>query len=233
VYKLVWDDFCSSYLEMIKPAYQQPIDKQTLDTTVAYLENVLKVLHPFMPFITEEIWQDLKERKEKEYLIVAAWPKKDKFDQKLTEKMESVLKIVAAIRNIRNSKNIAPTKSLDLAIKVMNQDGYEDFISIIRKLANINEVSFVQESVDGAISFVEAGDEFFIPMEGNIDVEAERTRLQKELEYTRGFLNSVVKKLSNERFVSGAPEAVIANERKKQADAEAKINAIEQSLASL
>jgi valyl-tRNA synthetase len=233
VYKLVWDDFCSSYLEMIKPAYQQPIDKQTLDTTVEYLEKVLKVLHPFMPFITEDIWQDLKERKDKEYLIVAAWPKQDKFDKKLTDKMESVLKVVAAIRNIRNSKNIPHTKALDLSIKVMSQDGYEDFISIIRKLANINEITLVQENLEGAISFVEAGDEFFIPMEGNIDVAAERERLQKELEYTKGFLASVVKKLSNERFVSGAPEAVIANERKKQADAEAKIHAIEQSLASL
>jgi valyl-tRNA synthetase len=144
-----------------------------------------------------------------------------------------VLKIIAAIRNIRNSKNISHTKSLDLAIKVMHEDGYENFISIIRKLANIDEITVVTESLDGAISFVEAGDEFFIPMEGNIDVEAERDRLQKELEYTKGFLNSVVKKLSNERFVSGAPETVIANERKKQADAEAKIHAIEQSLASL
>ncbi|MCC9136250.1 valine--tRNA ligase [Pontibacter silvestris] len=233
VYKLVWDDFCSSYLEMIKPAYQQPIDKQTIDATVGFLENVLKALHPFMPFLTEEIWHDLKERKEKEFLIVAAWPKKDTFDKEIIEQMDSVLKVIAAIRNIRNSKNIPNNKQLDLLIKVMTQNSYDAFLSIIRKLANINEISFVEDNVEGAISFIEAGDEFFIPMAGNIDVAAERERLTKELEYTKGFLNSVAKKLSNERFVNGAPEAVIANERKKQADAEAKIKAIEQSLASL
>ncbi|WP_439881714.1 valine--tRNA ligase [Pontibacter sp. MBLB2868] len=233
VYKLVWDDFCSNYLEMIKPAYQQPIDKQTIDTTVGFLEKVLKVLHPFMPFITEEIWHELKERKAKEYLIVSEWPKRDKFDKKLIEQMESVLNVVGSIRNIRNSKNIASSKQLDLFIKELSHDHYDPYIGVMRKLANLNEVKFVKENVEGAISFIVSGDEFFIPMEGNIDVEAERERLQKELEYTKGFLVAVDKKLSNERFVSGAPEAVIANERKKKADAEAKINAIQQSLASL
>ncbi len=232
-YKLVWDDFCSSYLEMIKPAYQQPIDRQTVETTVGFLENILKVLHPFMPFLTEEIWHDLKERKEKEYLIVAAWPKKDRFDKHIITRMESVLNIVGAIRNIRNSKNISPNKPLSLSIKLMSGAAYEEFLPVIQKLANIDAVNLVQENLEGAISFLEAGDEFFIPMEGNIDVAAERERLQKELEYTKGFLASVTKKLSNERFVSGAPEAVISNERKKQADAEIKIHAIEQSLASL
>ncbi|RAU82392.1 valine--tRNA ligase [Pontibacter arcticus] len=233
VYKLVWDDFCSNYLEMIKPAYQQPIDARTIEATVGFLENVLKVLHPFMPFITEEIWHELKTRKDKEFLIVAAWPKKDKLDKAITEQMEAVLNIVGAIRNIRNSKNIPQTKQLDLSIKIVSDNKYDAFLSIITKLANVKEISFVQDSLDGAISFVEAGDEFFIPMEGNIDVAAERERLTKELEYTKGFLISVAKKLSNERFVSGAPEAVITNERKKQADAEAKIKAIEQSLATL
>ncbi|PRY13257.1 valyl-tRNA synthetase [Pontibacter ummariensis] len=233
VYKLVWDDFCSNYLEMIKPAYQQPIDKRTIEVTVGLLEKVLKVLHPFMPFITEEIWHELKERKEKEFLIVAPWPKKDKFDEQIVEQMENVLNVVGAVRNIRNSKNIPNNKQLGLYIKVMSHDQYEPFLGILRKLANLDEVKFVEENIEGAISFIVAGDEFFIPMEGNIDVEAERERLIKELEYTKGFLASVTKKLSNERFVNGAPEAVIANERKKQADAEAKINAIEQSLASL
>ncbi|MFD2513615.1 valine--tRNA ligase [Pontibacter locisalis] len=233
VYKLVWDDFCSNYLEMIKPAYQQPIDKQTLDITVSLLEKVLKVLHPFMPFITEEIWHELKERNDKEYLIVAEWPKRDKFDKKFIEQMESVLNVIGSIRNIRNSKNIANSKQLDLFIKVMSHDQYEPYFGIMRKLANLDEIKFVEENIEGAISFIASGDEFFIPMEGNIDVEAERERLKKELEYTKGFLIAVDKKLSNERFVSGAPEAVIANERKKKADAEAKINAIEQSLASL
>ncbi|MCJ8167603.1 valine--tRNA ligase [Pontibacter sp. E15-1] len=233
VYKLVWDDFCSHYLEMIKPAYQQPIDKGTITATVKLLENVLKVLHPFMPFITEEIWHELKERKQKEFLIVAPWPKKDKFDREIIARMEQVLQVVGAVRNIRNSKNIPNNKQLDLYIKVAHHEQYEPFMAIMRKLANLNEIQFVEENLDGAISFIVAGDEFFIPMEGNIDVEAERERLTKELEYTKGFLNSVDKKLSNERFVSGAPEAVISGERKKKADAEAKITAIEQSLAAL
>ncbi|MFD3000840.1 valine--tRNA ligase [Pontibacter toksunensis] len=233
VYKLVWDDFCSNYLEMIKPAYQQPIDRQTVDATVRLLENVLKVLHPFMPFITEEIWHDLKERKKKEFLIVSAWPKKNKFDKEIIQKMENVLHVVGSIRNIRNSKNIPNNKQLDLHIKVANQESYSAFMAILHKLANLNEIHFVEEPLEGAISFIVGSDEFFIPMEGNIDVAAERERLTKELEYTKGFLNSVDKKLSNERFVSGAPEAVIAGERKKKADAEARISAIEQSLAAL
>ncbi|WP_347158236.1 valine--tRNA ligase [Pontibacter chitinilyticus] len=233
IYKLVWDDFCSNYLEMIKPAYQQPVDQQTLTATIGLLENVLKVLHPFMPFITEEIWHELKERKPKEYLIVAPWPKKDKYDKVIVAEMERMLNVVGAIRNIRNSKNIPNSKQLDLAIKAANEANYQPFLVIIAKLASVANITFVTENLEGAISFVEAGDEFFIPLEGNIDLKAERERLQKELEYTKGFLVSVQKKLSNERFVSGAPEAVISNERKKQADAEAKIYAIEQSLASL
>lgn len=233
VYKLVWDDLCSNYLEMIKPAYQHPIDKRTIDATTGFLEDVLKVLHPFMPFITEEIWHDLKERKQKEYLIVAPWPKKDKFDKSIISEMERVLNIVGAIRNIRNAKSIPNNKPLDLSVKVTSGAAYEPFSGIITKLAHVGNINFITKSLEGAISFVEAGDEFFIPMECNIDVAAERERLKKELEYTKGFLVSVQKKLSNERFVSGAPEAVIAGERKKQADAEAKIFSIEQSLASL
>jgi valyl-tRNA synthetase len=233
VYKLVWDDFCSNYLEMIKPAYQQPIDKHTIDATVRLLENVLKVLHPFMPFITEEIWHELKQRKQKEYLIVAAWPKKDKFDKDIIQKMENVLHVIGAVRNVRNSKNIPNNKQLDLYMKVANQESYSAFMPILHKLGNLNEMQFVEENLEGAISFIVGSDEFFIPMEGNIDVTAERERLAKELEYTKGFLASVDKKLSNERFVNGAPEAVIIGERKKKADAEARITAIEQSLATL
>ncbi|WP_161890497.1 valine--tRNA ligase [Pontibacter russatus] len=234
IYKLVWDDFCSNYLEMIKPAYQQPIDKRTVEETVRLLEDVLKVLHPFMPFITEEIWHELKKRSQKEYLIVAAWPKKDKFDKDIIQKMEHVLQVVGAVRNIRNSKNIPNNKPLDLYMKVASQENYMAFLPILRKLANLHEVQFVEENLEGgAISFIVGSDEFFIPMEGSIDVAAERERLTKELEYTRGFLASVDKKLSNERFVNGAPEAVITAERKKKADAEARISAIEQTLAAL
>ncbi|KAA9340585.1 valine--tRNA ligase [Adhaeribacter soli] len=233
VYKLVWDDFCSSYLEMIKPAYQKPIDPHTLKATHHFLENILKVLHPFMPFITEEIWHELKERPVKDCLIIAPWPKIDKVDTILLEKMERVLDIVAGIRHIRNTKNIPNNKALNLHVKTASPHYYNGFESIIRKLANLETVSYSEAIIDNAISFVEGPDEYFVPMEGNIDVEAEKDRLQKELEYTKGFLASVDKKLSNERFVSGAPAIVLEKEYQKKADAEAKIKALEESLAAL
>ncbi len=233
VYKLVWDDFCSSYLEMIKPAYQQPIDPHTLKATHHFLENVLKALHPFMPFITEEIWHELRERPIKDCLIVAPWPKLGKVDPILLEKMDRVLTIVGNIRNIRNQKNISPNKAMALHVRTASAHYYEDFESIIRKLANLEEVTYSEATLENAISFVEGPDEFFVPMEGNIDLEAEKIRLQKELEYARGFFQSVDKRLSNERFVQGAPPIVLEKEYQKRADAEAKIKALEESLASL
>ncbi|MDX5442674.1 MAG: valine--tRNA ligase, partial [Hymenobacteraceae bacterium] len=233
VYKLVWDDFCSWYLEMIKPGYQQPIDALTMERTVEFLERVMKLLHPFMPFITEEIWHDLKDRKAKDFLIVAQWPKKGKADQHILANMENAMNVVASIRNVRNSKNIPNNKALSLFIKPGNANAYQGFEDLIMKLANLEQLQYVEQAQENTMNFVVAGDEFYIPMEGNIDVEAERERIVKELDYTKGFLNSVMKKLSNERFVAGAPENVISNERKKQADAEAKIKALEQSLASL
>ncbi|MBK0402338.1 valine--tRNA ligase [Adhaeribacter sp. BT258] len=233
VYKLVWDDFCSSYLEMIKPAYQQPIDAATLKATHQFMENVLKVLHPFMPFITEEIWHELKERPIKDCLIVAPWPKVGKVDVILLEKMDRVLDVVAGIRNIRNQKNIPNNKALPLHVKTQSAHYYEGFESIITKLANLEEVNYSENSLENAISFVEGPDEFFVPMEGNIDLAAEKERLEKELEYAKGFLDAVSKKLSNERFVNGAPAIVLEKEYQKKADAEAKIKALEQSLAAL
>jgi valyl-tRNA synthetase len=230
VYKLIWDDFCSLYLEMIKPAYQQPIDVTTLKATIAYLEQLLKVLHPFMPFISEEIWQEINDRKKKEYLIVAQWPDQQPYDQALLDQMEGAMGVVGSIRNLRNSKGIPQTKALPLFVKSRNQEFLSRYQPLISKLANLSKLSFVEEGPEQALTFVQAGDEFFVPMEGAVDLAAERERIEKELEYTRGFLASVEKKLRNERFVSGAPEAVITNERKKQADAEARIKALEQSL---
>ena len=233
VYKLVWDDFCSLYLEMIKPAYQQPIDQQTLKQTIGFLENLLKVMHPFMPFITEEIWQDIEERSDKDYLIVAAWPKANKADTILLERMDKAMDIIAGIRNVRNAKNIPQTKALSLFIKSQEQSILTPFNNLIKKLANIQELEYVEATVEGAMNIVVGGSELFIPMEGAVDLAAERDRLEKELGYAKGFLASVDKKLSNERFVSAAPAQVLEKEWQKKADAEAKIKALEQSIAAI
>ncbi|GMQ34170.1 valine--tRNA ligase [Algoriphagus taiwanensis] len=231
-YKLVWDDFCSWYLEMIKPAYQQPIDQATYDKTIEFFESILKLLHPFMPFISEEIWHLIKERSVDESLILAAWPKEKGFDPKIIEEAAQVFEVVSQVRNLRASKGMSPKESLDLTINTKNEGLYSRFEAVLIKLANLSSLSFA-EKVDNAMSFVVKADECFVPMGDSIDVEEEKANLQKELEYTRGFLNSVMKKLSNERFVAGAPAQVVEMEKKKQADAEAKIKALEESLAKL
>jgi valyl-tRNA synthetase len=231
-YKLVWDDFCSWYLEMIKPAYQQPIDQETYDKTIIFLENILKLLHPFMPFITEELWHEIKDRKVNEALIISKWPTPSSYDESIINGAQHIFEVVSQIRNIRASKGISPKEAFELTIHTMEADVYREFEAVFRKLANLSEVTF-GSNVDNALSFVVKSDEFFIPMGDQLDVEKERENLQKELDYTRGFLASVSKKLSNERFVSNAPEAVVAAEKKKMADAEGKIKALEESLAKL
>lgn len=232
-YKLVWDDFCSQYLEMIKPAYGQPIDGDTYDQTIDYLERVMKLLHPFMPFITEEIWHEIRERGDKACIIVASWPEKHTFDNELLDKAALNFDIISNIRNIRNSKQIPQKEALKLLVKTKNKTVLDGFTSIIKKLANVSEIGFTSENIDNALNFVIRGNEFFIPVAGQINVEKEIEQLEGELNYTKGFLVSVNKKLSNERFVNNAPEQVVANEQKKKADAEAKIKALEESLAAL
>ena len=231
-YKLVWDDFCSWYLEMIKPAYQHPIDQETYDKTIIFLENILKLLHPFMPFITEELWHEIKDRQVNEALIVSSWPTASSFDDQIVKDASHIFEVVSQIRNIRASKGISPKEAFDLTIHTTEAEVYRRFESVFKKLANLSSVAF-GSNVDNALSFVVKSDEFFIPMGDQLDVEKERENLQKELDYTRGFLASVSKKLSNERFVSNAPEAVVAAEKKKMADAEGKIKALEESLAKL
>ncbi|WP_143960400.1 valine--tRNA ligase [Litoribacter populi] len=231
-YKLVWDDFCSWYLEMIKPAYQKPTDLETYEKTLEFFESILKLLHPFMPFITEELWHQIKGRDVKDALIVSAWPKAGDFDTKLIDKASVVFEVVSQIRNTRASKGISPKESFELTINTKQQELYQEFEAIIKKLANISEINF-GDKVENALSFVVKSDEFFIPMGDQIDVEQEKENLQKELDYTKGFLKSVSKKLSNERFVSGAPAHVVEVEKKKEADAIAKIKALEESLAKL
>ena len=231
-YKLVWDDFCSWYLEMIKPGYQQPIDPETHSKTLEFFENILKLLHPFMPFLSEEIWHQIKERSVEESLILASWPTEKGFDPKIIEEAAQVFEVVSQVRNLRASKGMSPKEALDLTINTKNKGLYSRFEAVLIKLANLSSLSFA-EKVDNAMSFVVKADECFVPMGDSIDVEEEKANLQKELEYTQGFLNSVMKKLSNERFVAGAPAQVVEMEKKKQADAEAKIKALEESLAKL
>lgn len=231
-YKLVWDDFCSWYLEMIKPAYQQPIDRETYEKTIVFFEDILKILHPFMPFLTEELWHQIKERTAEEALIIAAWPKAKTFEVKPIAEAAQIFEVVSQIRNIRSSKGISPKEVFALTVNTKQPELYSSFEAVLKKLANLSEVAF-GEKADNAVSFVVKADECFIPMGEQIDVEKEKENLLKELEYTKGFLNSVVKKLSNERFVAGAPAAVVENEKKKQADAEAKIQTLEEALAKL
>ncbi|QSW89967.1 valine--tRNA ligase [Flavobacterium endoglycinae] len=232
IYKLVWDDFCNWFLEMIKPAYQQPIDSVTLAKAVEMLENNLKLLHPFMPFLTEEIWHLITERTADEALIVSTWPEVKPFDAKLITDFENSIEVISGIRTIRKEKNIANKDSIELkAINNENVSTYFD--SVITKLGNITAFEYVSEKVDGALSFRVKSNEYFIPITGNIDVEAEIKKLTDELDYIKGFLKSVEAKLSNEKFVNGAPEKVLNMEKQKQADALAKIATIEQSLAGL
>lgn len=232
IYKLVWDDFCSWFLEMIKPAYQQPIDKATFDKAIEMLENNLKLLHPFMPFLTEEIWQYIAERTPEQALIVGEWPVAKSYDEKLITDFDFTIEVISGIRTIRKDKNIPMKEAIDL--KVVNNDKTSTYFdSVIMKLGNITSLEYVSEKVDGALSYRVKSNEYFIPITGNIDVEAEIAKLSEELTYTIGFLKSVQVKLSNEKFVANAKPEIIENERKKEADALAKIATIEQSIASL
>ncbi|MBT2563939.1 valine--tRNA ligase [Pedobacter sp. ISL-68] len=234
-YKLVWDDFCAWYLEMVKPAYQQPIDAESFKATVGFFENIIKLLHPNMPFLTEELWHDdlFAERGEMDCCIVAKFPKGGAFDAQLLKDAEVIKTVVAEIRNVRNQKQISPKEALPLSIKINSDLDYEKWLNIVFKLANVSEAEIVNDKIVGATAFMAGKDEFFIPLTENIDVEAERERLNADLVYLQGFLKSVDSKLSNERFVQNAKPEIIANERNKKADAEAKIKIIEESLAVL
>ena len=223
IYRLIWEDFCSWYLEIIKPAYQQPIDQKTYDVTIDFFERLMKMLHPFMPFITEEIWHNLSEgRKKEDCIIVANWPEQKEYQKQIIEEAVLVFEVIKSIRNIRLEKQISPKKSINIFIKSDQQEMYERFMPVIRKLGNLNEAAFTSEKVDQALHFVQRTDEFFIPIEGELDVEAEKEKLKKEIEYQKGFLSTVMKKLNNQKFVDNAPQQVVENERKKKADAENK-----------
>jgi len=232
MYKLVWDDFCSWLLEMIKPAFQQPIDSKTFKSVIAIFENNLKILHPFMPFLTEEIWQYIAERSPEEALIIASYPKVESFNSQLISDFEMVKEVVSGIRNIRKDKNISFKDSIELSV-LNNENLSSVYDSVIMKLGNVSKMEAVTESVEGAMTFRVQSNEYFIPISGALNIEEEVRKLTEELNYTQGFLKSVQSKLSNERFVNNAPAQVIENERNKEADALAKIETIKASLANL
>ena len=231
IYKLVWDDYSSWLLEIIKPDYQKPIDKITYEAVISLFEQNLKLLHPFMPFLTEEVWQHISTRTPEEALVVSQWPKQEKFDEEIIDNFDFAAEVISGVRNIRKEKNIPMKEALELS--VLNEIKIsKKWNAVIQKLTNISDIFYVNASVDGALSFRVKSNEYFVPMTGAIDVVAEIKKIQDELKYTKGFLQSVQKKLSNERFVKNAPEQVIAIERKKQSDAEAKIETLEKSLGS-
>jgi valyl-tRNA synthetase len=230
VYKLFWDEFSSWYLEMIKPGYQQPIDRKTYEATLNFFDALLRLLHPFMPFITEELWQALASRKEGESIMLAAMPQSRHCDLPMTEEMEEVKAVVSNIRAVRLQKNI-PNKE-PLVLQVVG-DCNSAYYPVIVKMANLSGIETVREKTPGAVSFLVKTTEFAVLVGNNINVEEELAKLETELKYQQGFLKSVSGKLSNENFVSKAPAPVIEAERKKQADAESKIKSLEETIATL
>ncbi|MBE9469215.1 MAG: valine--tRNA ligase [Bacteroidetes bacterium] len=234
VYKLFWNEFSSWYLEAIKPAYQQPIDKITIDKTINFLEKLLKLLHPFMPFITEEIWHLIEERDQGECITNTLMPTAEKYDKKLIVNFEIAKEVISSIRTIRKDKNIPLKDALTLNAKGNGNEYNDYFDSVISKLANLSEINLVSDKKDeNSIAFMVKTLEYYVPLEGLINVEDEIEKLTKELEYNKGFLSSVMKKLSNDNFVNHAPAKVVENEKTKKADAEMKIAALEKRIESL
>ncbi len=231
-YKLVWDDYCSWFLEMVKPGYQQPIDKTTKEKAIYFFEQLLKLVHPFTPFVSEELWHLISERKDGEDIIVAKWPEAGAVNDTINAEFKVASEVITNIRNIRKQNNIANKIMIDF--KVMKSDKHpENMDDVLRKMGNLSSLDYVDEKVGNAFSFIVQNTDYFVPFGDNVDTEAEREKLQEELEYTKGFLKSVQKKLGNERFVNNAPEQVVASEKRKQADAEAKIKMIEEKLSAM
>ena len=234
IYKLIWDDFCSWYLEMIKPAYQQPVDRITYESTLSIFEKLMQLLHPFMPFITEELWHHIRERKEGESVMMTTMPESGAFDETFLRKFAYVQEVITGIRTVRKEKNIPFKVPIKLLIRKNNNEVSDTtFDSVAAKLCNISQLEYVAEQAEQTITFLVDSTEFYIPIEGDIDAEAEIRKLYEELKYHRGFYDSVMKKLSNERFVNSAPQNVVEMERKKLADAQSKIIIIEKQLKSL
>ena len=231
VYKLFWDEFSSWYLEMIKPAYGQPINKKVYETTIGFFDNLLHLLHPFMPFITEELWQHIIDRKDGESLMVSPISMSTEVDEAFVQQFEVVKEVISNVRSIRLQKNIAQKEALEL--QVVGENPVAAFDAVIVKMCNLSAISVVEAKADGAAAFMVGTTEYAVPLGNMIDVEAEIARMEAELKHKEGFLQGVLKKLSNEKFVNNAPAAVIEMERKKQADAESIINSLKESIAAL
>jgi valyl-tRNA synthetase len=234
IYKLIWDDFSAWYLEMVKPAYQTPIDKITLEKTLDFYEKLMKLLHPFMPFITEEIYHSLRPREDNDYIMIAPMPEGEAFDQEILDAFELESQVINGIRRIRKEKGIAIKEQIKLLIKRNDDDPKAGiFDSLILKLGNLESIEYIRYNEGQAAGFIVKSTEYFIPLNENIDVEAELLKIEDEIKYVRGFLNSVMKKLSNERFVSNAPGKVVEMEQKKKRDAESKIAVLETRIKEL
>ena len=232
LYKLIWDDFCSWLLEMVKPGYQQPIDRATYDAIILAFENNLKVLHPFMPFITEEIWHQIAPRTQEEALIISRYPSKDLVNNTVLNDFEIASEVISGIRTIRKEKNISFKEPIKLFV-INNIGASPSFDTVIKKMGNVEHLEYISEKMGGALTYRVKSNEYFIPMEGSVNVENEIEKLSNELTYTEGFLKSIQAKLTNERFVNNAPEKVVASEKQKEADALAKITTLKNSLSSL
>jgi valyl-tRNA synthetase len=231
-YKLVWDDFCSWYLEMIKPGYEQPIDSITLEKTIEFFETILKLMHPFMPFVTEEIWHWLRERGDGEDIIVATWPKAGSINSEFLSEFEIATSAISNVRNLRKQNNIANKVSIELSVK-LNSEHSKVFDPIIIKLGNVSALEYVEEKIPNSFTFIEQNNEYFIPFGDEIDVGAEKEKIESEIAYAEGSLSIVQKKLSNERFVNNAPDNVVEMEKKKEEDAINKIRILKDKLAEL
>jgi valyl-tRNA synthetase len=232
LYRLFWDDFSGWYLEMIKPAYGSPANKATVEATKRFFEKLLQLLHPFMPFVTEELWQHIAERKEGESLMLSLWEEHKPYDEKMLAEVDLAREVVSGIRNIRAQKNI-PNKE-KVALEVIADENYHPaYNCLVEKMAGLSTITEVSEKNPTAAAFIVKTTQYFVPMSENINVEEELEKMHKELTYFEGFLKTVMGKLSNERFVANAPAAVVENERNKQRDAEAKIAALKERIAAL
>jgi len=232
-YKLFWDDFSGWYLEIIKPEYQKHIDRVTYDATISFFDKLLKIIHPFMPFITEEIWQIIADRKDGDSIMVSLLPAAGKFNRDLLKRFDSTRETVSSVRAIRKERNIPNKEEIRLVIRSDEGDYKSEFLPVLVKLCNLSGVTFTDEKPEGSVSFMVGTTEFSIPLNGKIDAEAETAKIRSELSYHNGFLSSVMKKLDNERFVNNAPANVIELERKKKADAESKIRSLEKRLKEM
>jgi len=234
IYRLIWDDFCSWYLEIVKPPYQKEIDKVTYDATIGFFDILLRMLHPFMPFITEEIYQHLRQEDAPESIMIAEMPASKNFDEKILSRFETAKDVVMNIRNLRQGKNIPNKQELKLLIKKNFRESPDTtFDDVVKKLCNLSSIDYTQDTPAGALSFIVKTTEFYIPVAQEIDKSEEIQSLEGDLEYLKNFLKSVEKKLSNEKFTKNAPPEVVDHERKKQSDAASKIKVVEEQLKSL